>query len=219
MDPLPRDPVAPEPAAEGGKLLRPLAFQRSDAALVEAVRAGRPEARALLFDRYGSHVQAVMVRLLGRSDELSDTVHDVFVEVLGSIDKLEDPERLKAWITRVAVFVARHRIRYAKRRRWLRFVDRVPEPPPLEGQQEARSALRAAYLILDDMKAEDRIAFALRYLEGMDLTEVADVCDTSLSTVKRRLKRAENRFVRRASDHPVLATWLEEGSRWTTKAH
>jgi RNA polymerase sigma-70 factor (ECF subfamily) len=75
---------------------------------------------------------------------------------------------------------------------------------------EARQALRSAYQILAGLPAEERIAMALRRLEGMELTEVADACGCSLATIKRRLTRAESRFLARVQGHPALERWLAD---------
>ena len=64
------------------------------------------------------------------------------------------------------------------------------------------------------MRTDQRIPFALRYVQGLELTAVADACGVSLATVKRRLARAEGRFVIMARRHPALKEWVEEGGRW-----
>jgi RNA polymerase sigma-70 factor (ECF subfamily) len=51
----------------------------------------------------------------------------------------------------------------------------------------------------------------------MQLTEVAAACRVSLATVKRRLARAEKRFVDAAKDHPALSERLAHGGRWETQ--
>ena len=52
----------------------------------------------------------------------------------------------------------------------------------------------------------------------MQLTEVAAACRVSLATVKRRLARAEKRFVEAAKDHPALRERLTHGGRWADMA-
>ena len=59
-------------------------------------------------------------------------------------------------------------------------------------------------------------AFALRFVDGMELTEVAAACETSLATIKRRLARAGARFEAAARRQPVLEEWLEGGTRWAS---
>ena len=81
---------------------------------------------------------------------------------------------------------------------------------------EVLDAYRRTYLLLDRLPADERIAFALRYIEGMELAQVAVVCDVSLATIKRRLGRAEQRFTAGARGDAVLCRWLEAGGRWAT---
>jgi RNA polymerase sigma-70 factor (ECF subfamily) len=47
----------------------------------------------------------------------------------------------------------------------------------------------------------------------MELVEVADACDVSLATIKRRLARAQKRFKNIAAQYPALGSWLDGGSR------
>jgi RNA polymerase sigma-70 factor (ECF subfamily) len=48
----------------------------------------------------------------------------------------------------------------------------------------------------------------------MELTEVADMCGISLATVKRRLAKAQKRFIEFAQSEPELAEWIDRGVRW-----
>ena len=113
-------------------------------------------------------------------------------------------------------------MRGRSRRKWLRrFIDSAEEErhePVFVGVDfEARLAVQAVYGVLADLPADDRIAFALRFIDGMELVEVADACEVSLTTIKRRLARAERRFVAKARMYPELAHWLKGGSRWQNR--
>jgi RNA polymerase sigma-70 factor (ECF subfamily) len=68
--------------------------------------------------------------------------------------------------------------------------------------------------VLGRLPVDDRIAFSLRFIEGLELTEVARACGVSLNTIKRRLDRAERRFVALAAREPSLREWLDQGARW-----
>jgi RNA polymerase sigma-70 factor (ECF subfamily) len=190
--------------------VRPLGFAGDDRALVVALRRRHPGAPAALYDRYAPHLQRVLARVLGSDPELPDLLHEVFFTALRDIAKLEDPDRLKAWLTMIAVFTARGCIRRRKRWRWLRFrsPSDVPDPPGEDVPYEAREALRATYAVLCRLDTEERIAFSLRFIDGMELTEVAAASGVSLATVKRRLQRARARFLELAVDEPALADRL-----------
>jgi RNA polymerase sigma-70 factor, ECF subfamily len=206
--------VAPD---HGGAVVRPLGVV-SEEALVEGLRARNADAIASFCERYSAHVLRVLGRLLGADRELPDLHHDVFVRALRAVHTVQDAGALKGWITTIAVNVARSVIQRRAARRWLRFLpwDEVPEPPARSGVDDVEhvEALRSAYAILDAMPTDERIAFALRIIDGMELTEVAAACGVSLATIKRRIARAEQRFVEAARQEPTLVEWLEGGDRW-----
>jgi RNA polymerase sigma-70 factor (ECF subfamily) len=51
----------------------------------------------------------------------------------------------------------------------------------------------------------------LRFIDGMELVEVADACSVSLATIKRRLARAQKRFSAMARTYPELDEWVSGG--------
>ena len=67
------------------------------------------------------------------------------------------------------------------------------------------------------MPFDERMAFVLRYIHGMTLADAAEACETSLATQKRRLTRAERRFVEAVGQRPVLMQWSKDGTRWNTQ--
>jgi RNA polymerase sigma-70 factor (ECF subfamily) len=186
----------------------------SDELLVLSLRAQHPDAGTQLFDRYAPHVRRVLVRVMGPDSEILDLVHDVFVTALESVHRLVDPKALRAWLTQIAVFTARARIRRRVRGRILRFLpfSDLPEPEMPPADFEASQAMQAVYRVLDALDTDQRIAFALRFVAGMELTEVAASCGVSLATIKRRLSRAQATFTAAAQREPALAEWLTQGA-------
>jgi RNA polymerase sigma-70 factor (ECF subfamily) len=57
--------------------------------------------------------------------------------------------------------------------------------------------------------------FALRFIDEMELGEVAEASDLSLSTVKRRLAKASARFTSLAQREPSLLDWLKGNPEWS----
>jgi RNA polymerase sigma-70 factor (ECF subfamily) len=212
---LPPAPVAKEPP----KPSLPVAAAQpyaDDAELVAALRRGETRARTILVERYEPLVERLVAGALGIDAEIPDVVQDVFVAVLEGIHNLKDAAALRSWIATLTVFTARGRIRRRRRWRWIRFVapEEVPEVPVAAPQGETTEAVRATYTILATFPADERLAFSLRFVSEMQLTEVAAACRVSLATVKRRLARAEKRFVEAAKSHPALSDRMARGGRW-----
>jgi RNA polymerase sigma-70 factor, ECF subfamily len=163
--------------------------------LVRGLRAREPWAAAAVVERHLHHVRRVLVRVMGAGDpELDDLVQEVFTRALAGAHRLSFDGALSSWLTSVAVFTGRETIRRRSRWRWLHFMAELPERPALEVPGEVSDAARAVYGLLDRLPADERIVFALRALEGMDLCELAAACRVSVPTVRRRLARAEKRF-------------------------
>jgi RNA polymerase sigma-70 factor (ECF subfamily) len=195
-----------------GRVVR-LPLPDSDVALVAALGAGRLDARGALFDRYGGDVERVLYRILGPDADIPDLLQDVFVVGLTSLHRLQNPQALKSWLIGIAIRKARKLI--AKRRRW-RFIQVLPSGslPEIEAPfapAEVSEALRCAYAVLERLPADERVVFTLRQIEGMELTAIAEACETSLSTVKRRFARAQSSFLSLARDYETLSRWLNAG--------
>ncbi len=210
MTPLPKDKK--ERRTSVVRELHPL-HKAADGLLVSEIRKGSTEAAGVLFDRYGAHVERLVWSILGPEPEAEDLLHEIFVRALEKIETVEEPSRLKSWLTGITVYTAREWIRRRTRWRWLRFVDVLPETSQPTASEEVSEATRCTFDVLRSMSADERVFFSLRFIEGMELAEVALACDVSISTVKRRLKSAEKHFVARAKRHEALRPWLEEG-RW-----
>ena len=200
-------------------MVTPLTFIGDDAALVEALRAGHPGAAAALYDRYAPAVRLTLRSILGPDDEIPDLLQEVFIRALDRIERLREVDRLGAWLSTMGVFVARAHIRVRSRRRLLGFFspERTKSQQLEQPPSEARRAVGEIYVVLDAMPVDERMAFVLRHLHEMTLVEAAEACETSLATIKRRLGRAEARFLEAVRERPGLNFWLEEGTRWTQK--
>jgi len=208
------------PSRDWFTLLKPLTFVvGDDAALVVALHAGDPGAVAAFYDRYAASVRQTLRSLMGPDDEVPDLVQEVFIRALDRVGSLREVDRLGSWLTTIAVFVARAHIRVRARRRWLGIFSpqRTRSEQLEQPSSDARRALRDIYAVLDQMPTDERMAFVLRHVHGTTLVEAAEACETSLATIKRRLARAERRFLDAVRRQPGLAQWMEEGNRWSEK--
>ncbi|MFO7563967.1 MAG: RNA polymerase sigma factor [Enhygromyxa sp.] len=191
----------------------PSAETEAETKIADALRAGEPFAVGRLFDLYGKHVERVLIRTIGRDGEMDDMVQDVFLGAYRSGRNYQGNDaQLKAWVSRIAVFTARGYLRKRKRRWWLRSADpqEIPEQTSKEPSPHTHEVLRRTYAALDGMDPDLRIPLALRELESMELAEIAEACDCSVSTIKRRLARARKAFERLARKDPILRDWLED---------
>jgi RNA polymerase sigma-70 factor (ECF subfamily) len=187
-------------------IVRVLPVTMTDDALVEALRAEVPGAADLFFDRYGPYVERLIVRVVGIDADVPDLIQEVFARAFEGVNRLRAGSALKGWIGSIAIFTARAflRDRSVRRRRLSLGQEPVPEPVAPVADPEVTEALRRAYAALATLPDEERVVFALRFMDGMELAELATVCRYSLATVKRRLARAQASFAQAAAGDPLL---------------
>jgi len=192
-----------------GQVLR-LPLPESDQALIALVLGGSAKAWRELVERYADDVERLLYRILGPDPDIEDLMQEVFLVALGSLHRLREPSALRSWLGGIAVRKAKKLIRKRTRLRFIQFMapSDLPETAAALPSSEVSEALRATYGILTQLPVEERIAFALRHVDGMDLTEVATVMALSLATVKRRLVRAHEHFVELARDSDALSGFL-----------
>lgn len=208
-------PTATPPQARGN--VRVLSPKVTDDELLAMFHRGAPQAPALLFDRYEADVNRLVWRFLGADRDHDDLVQQVFMDVLAGVSRVREASGLRGWIVCLTVNKVRTELRKRRVRRLFYggSSDSVPHPEHND-DHEARDSLRRMYALLDQLAANERLAFVLRYIEGMPLAQAAEACSCSLATIKRHLQRAERHFVALAADDPDLSERLRSGGRWGT---
>ncbi|MES1165714.1 MAG: sigma-70 family RNA polymerase sigma factor [Verrucomicrobiota bacterium] len=172
----------------------------SDAALVVAARAGEEWAREALFRRHARMALGLAHRLLPRDEDVDDVVQDCFLSALQRLSTLQNPQAFAAWLGSIVVRVVGKRLRH--RRLLVRLGLRSAEafdPDALAAPAapgEVAVELRRVYTLVSHLPAQQRVALILRRVDGLEVPQIADWMGLSESTVKRRLKAAEERLER-----------------------
>ncbi|HEY3050243.1 MAG TPA: bifunctional nuclease domain-containing protein [Gaiellaceae bacterium] len=161
--------------------------KRTDSELVAAVREGDRAGFAELLDRHERSVRAVTRRLLGETDA-EDVTQEAFLQAYLGLGRLRDPGRFGAWLTAIAVNLAKMRLRER------RVVVPLDEDPAADGGRDSAEASELISWALDVLPAREHEAVLLYYVEGLSSAEVAALTGERPGTVRVRLHRARRRL-------------------------
>ncbi|MBI4511221.1 MAG: RNA polymerase sigma factor [Deltaproteobacteria bacterium] len=160
----------------------------------EAAQAGGALPLDAVFRQFVAYVGAIGLRMLGRRDEVDDLVQDVFLAATRGLRQISDPGAVKAWLITVTLRLVRRRLRWRRLQARLGLdgaadYEEVADPsaPP-----DMKALLARVYRALDELPANQRIAWTLRYVQGERLETIAHMTDCSLATVKRRIAAASD---------------------------
>lgn len=200
---LSHDAVAPAPTST-------TLADADDATLACALIEKKVEAPRVAWTRFAPLVRRILRRSLGPQHEVEDIVQDVFLCLFERVHTLRDPVALKAFVIAITVRTARYEIRRARVRRWVG-LSRTPELPDLRvvnADTTSQHALIHFYRALNRINERDRAAFVLRFIEGMEASEVAAALDVSVPTARRCFTRAWERVTFFAQRDPFLVDYL-----------
>ncbi|EJM09310.1 DNA-directed RNA polymerase specialized sigma subunit, sigma24 [Pseudomonas sp. GM21] len=182
-----------------------------DAQLLERLLAGEQKAFKELVSTYQSAMRAVAYAIVG-SRHADEIVQDAWLSVVRNLSKFEARSSLKTWLLTITANAAKGR--YKQNRREV-FLDDLPSPhgtidddrfSPGDGhwrvapfvwhqdtpealltERELRECLDHTLLSLSELQ---RSVLLLRERQGLELEEICNLLDISLSNVRVLLHRA-----------------------------
>lgn len=157
--------------------------------LVLAFREGRPEAPTALWQRFGQRIHRLVLRTLGSDDAVEDLVQEAFTRVLERVTSLRQEDALEGFVVAITLNTVRLELRRRRRRRFFAFL--LPSEAPRAADPSLPHEVKQLFAELETLTVEQRLAFTLRHLEQLELTEVAQAMGVSLATAKRRLAEAK----------------------------
>ena len=167
-----------------------------DEELVRRAVAGDRWGREMLYRRHAGSLLVMTVRLLANRGEAEEIVQDTFVTAFEQLGTLREPGAVRGWLGQIAVNLVRRRFRRGRLMRFLG-LDRGADDATLEAladpgiSTDQRAELALVDRLLRGMKPALRLAWMLRRVDGLELGEVASLCDCSLATIKRRIAEAD----------------------------
>jgi RNA polymerase sigma-70 factor (ECF subfamily) len=163
-----------------------------DAALVAAMAAGDRGALASLYERHGSLLLGLALKIVRERREAEDLLHDVFLEAWRSAKDF-DPKRgrVRTWL---AIRMRSRALDHQKSARVSRNagdagLEVVPDDREPQSPDHAR--VRGA---LGDLGEDQRRVVELAYFEGLSCSEISARIKIPIGTVKSRLAAAMNRL-------------------------
>jgi RNA polymerase sigma-70 factor (ECF subfamily) len=164
----------------------------TDRSLVDRARHGDLDAFEEIVRARMDAVYRLSFAILGDEADARDAAQDTFVRAWRQIESVRDPDRFDAWLQRVALNAARMTHR-ARRRRGVREIPAsrlrsVPDVPSLDSAAAADATVLDA--AMRRLPIPQRSILVLHHLDGRPLTELAEILEIPVGTVKSRLHAA-----------------------------
>lgn len=164
--------------------------------LIENAKKGNQNAITELYNRTYNNVYFTVKALIKSEDTILDIVQDSYVKGFKNLSQLQDPDKFRAWIKRIAHNSAVDYLRKTKPvmfstmstedDAFIEFEDDRTENLP-EVVIDQKETTRLVKEILDSLSDEQRLVVGMFYYEQMSVKEIAQTLGISENTVKSRL--------------------------------
>jgi RNA polymerase sigma-70 factor, ECF subfamily len=190
------------------------------AEMICRAQAGDPEALTQLIVSQQHYVYSIAMSVLKHPDDASDLTQDAFIRLFRALPQYNGESRFTTWLYRLVVNLGRDELRRRGRQ--------VPVVPPVadeEGQDDLSSVAdddrwADPSLALDSRELRDdvrralaqleehyRLVLTLYYFDDMKYSDIAEVLDIPLNTVKSHIRRGKERLAAllQAQEQPPAA--------------
>ena len=164
---------------------------QGDLQLILKLRQGDLEALGGLYDRHRLLVYRTALAITGDTEAAADLLHDTFLRLYRFGHRIDPTRPIEPWLYRMTANMA---YTWVKRRgRWhqaLReMADRLSREYPASPSQqvERNEAWLEIRRALQAISPEKRVVVVLYYLNDLPISEIAEILDLPLGTVKSRL--------------------------------
>ena len=159
--------------------------------LIERCRQGDADALGELYKAYAQKMRGVCRRYVSGEQAISDVLHDAFVIIFTSFDKLRDDRKAEAWMMSITRNVASKYKDHLAKMTFVQLEEAEHLQMP-EGGSEVRGVpLEKVVQLVDRLPEGYGQVFRLSVFEGMSHKEIADMLGIEPHSSSSQLARAK----------------------------
>lgn len=175
--------------------------------LIEKARNGDMESFENLIKQSEKIVYNIAYRMMNHCEDVKDISQEVFIKVYKNLKNFDGKSSFSTWIYRIAVNTCIDEMRKRKGKQTVSIEEEsqqedggimkkqisaqteTPEEDYIKKEQQ-----KELLLAVEELSPSHKTVLTLRDLEGFSYSEIAEITETSVGTVKSRLSRAREQL-------------------------
>ena len=170
----------------------------SDKELIAAFRREQNQVYfGYLYRRYASKVFAKCLSMLGDEGRARDATQDIFIKIMLNLSKYGEQSSFSTWVYSITYNFCIDQIRKKKKGRLVftddpgqikdEAVEELPDSVILEMKQQQLAE------VLEEIPPGDKAILLMKYIDGLQIKEIARVLEKSESAIKMQIMRAKQK--------------------------
>lgn len=166
----------------------------SDVEVIESVKKGNAADFSILVDRYKDKAFTMLKRILKNEFDAEEVLMDAFLKVYNNLNSFKFESKFSTWFYRIVYNSALTRLSISKRK-IEEAMNSIDDLTFLESKYKADEFNDAdvsnfVRKIIDDLPPKNAAVVTMFYLEEMNIEEISEVLEISVSNVKIILYRS-----------------------------
>ncbi len=177
-------------------------LNQSEEDLIKSVQRSEQQAFAAMVSMYQDMVYNTIISIVQNDNDAEDITQEVFVQVYQSVARFKGESKFSTWLYRIAITKALDHEKKRKRKKRFAFIQQLfgengeARFTPAEFNHpgvklENKEDAAILFAALKQLPENQRIAFTLSKIEGLDNQEIAAAMNTSFYAVESLLARAK----------------------------
>lgn len=167
--------------------------------LIERLKTNDNDAFRTLVKLYHEKIYQICYGFLRNKEDAEDITQDVFIEILKSIHFFRGESSINTWIYRIAVTRSLNLIKKNKIKNFAHSLEQIllfKQSEPIShnepfSQLTQKEQAKIIQIEIDKLPKNQKIAFTLHKYNDHSYSEVAEIMNTSLSSVESLIHRAK----------------------------
>ena len=168
--------------------------------IIVRILEGERNAYALLVDEYKKAIFNLAYRMTGSYEDARDLAQETFIRAYVNLNKFNREQRFFTWIYTVGLNLIRNHLKKKRQDRSRGTVERTfPKPGIGDSDRIEQETIRLQEndrlnIAMQKLPSDLREAIVLRFYQDLSFEEIAAISDASVSAVKMRVYRAQERL-------------------------
>jgi RNA polymerase sigma-70 factor, ECF subfamily len=178
----------------------------ADEEVMQLVQSGNPRAFELLYDRHGGAAFSLAYRMVGNRVAAEDIIQEAFLSIWRSRLRYDQARgSVRTWVLGIvhnrAIDGLRRNLVHDRRRETMEGVEERHEAPERTDVEAARrEEARSIQSALKTLPDEQRRTIELAYFGGYSHSQIAELLDEPIGTVKGRMRLGLDKMRRQLSE-------------------
>lgn len=164
-----------------------------DDILLQRVRNKDKEAFEVLYNRYANYAMRVAVAVTKSSTLASDVVQETFIRVYYNIDRFKYGHSFEPWLYRILINECKRILKKGTKITYISdYIETGSDIPQVD--EHHFEEYEVLYRAIEDLDTKFRVPIILKYLKGFKESEIAEIMELNINTVKSRLFKGRQKL-------------------------